>query len=244
MKDQNLTMFELDYFSQSATKPIGLKLGCRRYDQYGTEYRLARAGATALAAGKNTSATEGTANHMNMSLASAAAIGATRVQVTLGATAATANQYEDGFMVVNDGTGEGHMYRIKSNPAADASATLWVELVDPIRVALVTAGTSEVSLFPNTFGATVISADINSVPTGIPPIAVTATYYYWSVTNGEVPVLTTGTDEVGTIAVASTTDGGMAPLLASTDDDNPIIGVVLGQDQASGEYYPIYYKGL
>lgn len=244
MKDNQLTMYTLDYYQQSSTKPSGLKLGCRRIDQYGNIYRLAKAGATALAAGKCTVAPTATANHLNMSLATAAAIGDVRVQITLGATAATANMYEDGYMVVNDGTGEGHLYRIKSNPAADASAAIWIELEDPIRVALVTSATSEVSLFPNIFNGTVISATINNLPTGIPPIAVTAAYYYWSLVEGETPALGNGAEAVGSMLIHHTTDGAIGVMASSVDVDSPIIGIQLGSTHITGEYQPIYYKAV
>ena len=59
--------------------------------------------------------------------------GDTSITVTLGATAATKDQYADGYIYTNDNTttsdrGEGQIYRIASNPAADGSATLAVTL--------------------------------------------------------------------------------------------------------------------
>ena len=82
------------------------------------------------------------ANHdMDLATATAGSVGDTSITVTLGATAATLNQYEDGALYTNDGTGEGHLYAIRSNPAADASASLVLTLHDKIREATSTSDT-------------------------------------------------------------------------------------------------------
>jgi hypothetical protein len=93
------------------------------------------AGAAALAPGKLAVAATVVANHQNMAVAAAAAVGATSVTVTLGATAATADYYADGFLTINDAAGEGISYRVKSHPAHAGSGSLVVELYDPIKVA-------------------------------------------------------------------------------------------------------------
>ena len=60
---------------------------------------------------------------MDLAITTAAA-GATSVTVTLGATAATEDQYKDGFLYINDGaTGEGHVYKIKSNAVGASGGT-------------------------------------------------------------------------------------------------------------------------
>jgi len=105
----------------------------------GRVFRYSQAGAVDLAVGKLAVAAAIAANHENMAVASAAAIGATSVTVTLGATAATANQYAGGFLTINDATGEGRAYLVSGHPAADASASLVVTLAEPITVALTTS---------------------------------------------------------------------------------------------------------
>lgn len=69
------------------------------------------------------------------------------VTLTLGATAATANQYRGGYLLVVDGAGEGQVLKIASHPAADSAASLTVTLEDGPLTALSTT-TSEVSLSP------------------------------------------------------------------------------------------------
>ena len=59
----------------------------------------------------------GVANH-DMDLATnTASAGDKSVTVTLGGTAATEDQYADGYLYVNDGTGEGHNYKIRQHDA-------------------------------------------------------------------------------------------------------------------------------
>lgn len=229
------TMYAQGFTEQSSIKLE--TLGQPAADEFGSEYHYAQAGSTALVAGKLTGRAAVVANHANIAVATAAAIGAERVQVTLGATAATANDYEDGLLVVNDATGEGYSYRIKSHPAADSAGSLWLELAEPIQVALV-AGTSEVTLVANKYKATTISSSINVEPTGVPIRAVTASYYYWSLTKGDVPLLQSGTETIGTMMIPHTTDGAVGTIAASTDTDAPIVGIQIMTGVAT-EYQPV-----
>jgi len=230
----------------SLAQPVGTisstqkhKLGMLYVDEYGNKWRYAKNGATALAAGKLTGAAVAgiVALHTDLSVV-AAAIGDRSVTVTLGATAATANQYKDGLLVAHDGTGKGYSYVIDSHPAADASATLTVKLVEPIKVALVAGATSEVNLVPNLYSGITITDAINCVPLGVPNVAVTAAYYCWIQSGGLAAVLTGDTSAIGVMAVAHTTDGAVGTLAASVDIDTPIVGVFVTTGVA-GEYGPI-----
>src|SRR4249920_1582699 len=87
-----------------------VKLGVKGETIDGRIYRYAKAGAVNVAAGKINVAAAHVANHVNQVVQAAAAIGDTRVSLTLGATAATANQYKGGLLVINDATGEGIAY--------------------------------------------------------------------------------------------------------------------------------------
>ncbi len=104
-------------------------------------YRYVLAG-EAAGAGKLCMQAAGVANHdMDLATAVAGTVGDSTITVTLGATLASLNQYQDGYLYVNDGPGEGHIYQIKSNPAADSGASLAVVLAETetVRVALTTA---------------------------------------------------------------------------------------------------------
>ena len=72
----------------------------------------------------------GVANH-DMDLAvNTAAAGAKSLSVTVGGTAVTANQYADGYVYVNDGTGEGHIYKIRQHDAISSSGSGTINLYD------------------------------------------------------------------------------------------------------------------
>lgn len=198
----------------------------------GRAYRYAEAGGTALAAGKLSVAATQVGNHENIAVAAAAAVGATSVTVTLGATAASANDYADGYMVVNDADGEGIAYRISGNPAADASASLVVSLFKPIVVALTTS--SEVSLIKNPWKDIVISAtDQADMVVGVQNVAIAADEYGWVQTHGVVSVLADEAITAGlAITIGSSTAGSVEALDAAGEQN---IGVAL-QAAADTEY--------
>jgi len=170
--------------SQSATAKE--KLNTVRYTGDGRCYAYALAG-EALAAGKMTQSSAPSANYLDRAITASAAIGATELSVTFGA-AVTRDQFKDGWLHVNDDTGEAHIHRVKSNNAGTTGVPVF--LYDPIRVA-VTAGASTVTLTAN-LQAGVITSLVTaqtSVPTGIPPIAVTSGYYFWNQVKGPAACL-------------------------------------------------------
>jgi hypothetical protein len=182
----NSVVYAQDFRDISSTKE--LSLGTKGVTRDGRIYRYSLAGAVALAPGKICINADLVANHTNQAVQAAATVGATEVSVTLGATAATADQYKDGYLVINDADGEGINYLINGHAAHAGSGTLVVNLVDPIEVALTTS--SEYTLKANTWAGVVISiADQADQCVGVPNVAVTAAYYAWLQTGGECSVL-------------------------------------------------------
>lgn len=171
----------------SATKETRLGQYAETVD--GRGYRYALAGGVTLAPGKITVNADLAANHTDINSASIAAVGSNVVTATLGATAATANQYQDGYLTVNDATGEGVNYLISGNSAAASSGVITVNLTDPIVVALA-ATTTQVTLKLNPWAGVVISAvDQVDLVTGVPNVSITNAYYGWVQTRGECAVL-------------------------------------------------------
>lgn len=202
----------------------------------GRLYRYSQAGAADLAPGKLCVAATQVADHANIAVAAAAAVAATQVSVTLGATLATKDQYEGGYLTVNDATGEGVSYRIRANDAGDASATITVYLAEPIQVALTTS--SEVSLVKNPWDSVVISAtDQADMPVGIPNVTITAAYFGWIQTGGACAALA---DEAITAGLALTTGTGTAGAVEALDAAGEFqLGVAL-QAGVDTEYRTIY----
>ena len=199
-----------------------------------------KAGAVDLVQGKITVHPTPTANHQNIAVQAAAAVGVRTVTVTLGATEATLNQYEDGFLTISDANGEGTTYGIKSHPAADASTDLILTLYDSLHEALTTS--SEVCLTPNPYNGVVINPAASpsvATPAGTPLNAVTALYYCWLQTWGVGPVLADENVVVGkAITLGTSTDGAVELLDAAGEMEvgHTIMALV------DEEYRPIHYR--
>lgn len=135
----------------STETSLNTLLGTRWDLSDGREVMLVEAGGVALPAGVLTQDPAIVANHQNLVVTAYTAYSANgnvpaKVTVTLGATAATANQYAGGFVVVNDSNGEGQTLRIASHPAALSGGSLAITLEDGATVAITTA--SNVCLIP------------------------------------------------------------------------------------------------
>lgn len=181
-------------------------LGERVVTPDGRSFRYAKAGAVALVPGTLVQAPVEITNHQNLTPA-AAAVGATSLTVTLGATAATANQYAGGWVVVTVTPGQGYQYLISSHPAADASATLALQLADPIAVALTTS--SRVDLVLNPFNGVIINpTTATSAPVGVAISPITAGQFGWVQVGGVATILSDGGSTVGTNVSASNATAG------------------------------------
>lgn len=139
----------------------------------------------AITAGKLTSGGSNltiAAHDMDLLTTTAAAIGDKTYTVTLGATLATENQYQDGYLYVNDGTGEGQIFAIESHPAADASASLTVTFAGSEAVTTATVATTSLcGLIPNPYGDVELfdNDDIDGPPIGVPNVDVADNEFFW-----------------------------------------------------------------
>lgn len=217
-KPQKRTGFKQSVFAQSSTK--NEELGCLRVLRDGRKFRYAKAGASALAAGKLAVATAVGADVMNEACTAIHAIGDTTFSETITSATYAENYFAGGFLQINDGTGEGHQYKIESSSAVTAGTSIVLTLSESIRVA--TAGTSatEFSIIHSPWQKAVESTTLG-LPLGITPIVVTAAYYYWAQTGGQACALSGNSDAVG------------KPLFQSTST----AGALSGADTAS--YYPM-----
>ena len=196
-------------------------------------FRYAYAGGTALIAGTLVKSAQLPAE-VNKAVSAAVSVGAYKVTVT---TAAAQLYLAGGYMVVNDVDGEGHVYRIKSS-AANATTATSTDLVlyDPIAVALTTS--SEVELYGSPYYDLDLAAAITDHISGVPPIAVTANYYFWLQTWGFCACLVGATTTAGALLVPHTTDGSVTPASVFTSE---IIGHALTGGTAT-EYNGIYLR--
>jgi len=216
-------------YTENPTQSLGAKV----VTENGRIFRYVKAGATALVTGDLYAAPSTVANHTNLTPTAANVIGSTSVTVTLGATAATANQYAGGLLVIATGTGAGYAYEIDSHPAAALSTTLTLTLKDPIRVATTTA-TSKIDLIANPFNGVIIAATTATAhPVGVAVSVIPANYYGWVQSGGLCPILDDGNIAVGQACVQSNGTTGAVEDVNSTTQ--PLVGNA-AVASSSGEY--------
>src|SRR3990167_375977 len=155
-------------------------VGTLAKDHSGRRFRYARAGATALVVGDVLQAAAQQANHQDLT-PSAAAIDDVTITVTLGNTLVAANDYADGFAVIDTTPGLGYSYPIRGHAAADASASLVLNLFRGWAIEVALTGTSRVSLYRNRFRGVIQSpvTTLTNIPVGVAVFPLTAAYYGW-----------------------------------------------------------------
>lgn len=183
MFTQRLSLTNQDARKVSSTQLHNLGTIAETAD--GRVYRYSKVGASNIAKAKLNVNADLDSNVTNKAVTVASAAGTYVVSFTAGGTQ-TQDTYRDGFLTVNDATGEGIQYAVGSHSGGTA---VTVNLKEPIVVALV-ASTSEVTLKQNTWGGVVISAtDQADQPVGVANVDATAAYFVWLQTRGECSVL-------------------------------------------------------
>lgn len=176
-----------DVFEISSTKLHNL--GTLARTPSGKLYRYTLNGAVDLAAGLAVITPARVTNHTEQAVA-AAAIGADQVTVTVGATAVTTDQYIDGQLTVVVAPGIGQSIRIRGHTTVSSGGgAITVYLAEPLKVALTTS--SKVSLVYNRQASVIVHPGSSSSYqcAGVTNMPVTAAYYFWAQTAGEVSVL-------------------------------------------------------
>jgi len=208
----------------------------------GRKYRHAKSGGTALAVG--TILRQGPLSDLVMDqdvvVAADAAIGATKVSAIMGGTSIAANYYEDGYMYTNLSAGVGSVYKIKSHIATTAAAaTLEFQLhtEDPLSVAVV-ATSSKVGFRQNEYGNCLLNpagSAFLGVICGIPPVAVSAGWYFWCQRSGAAVAKASGTAMVmGEGVSCSTVEAGSLTISSTAgDEEMDVVGHALAVGAAS-----------
>jgi hypothetical protein len=183
------------------------RLGTLAETADGRGFRYAQAGATALVAGNVIQASAQIANHQQLTPA-AAAVGATTITVTPGATAGAANLYAEGFAIIDTTPGEGYAYQIGGHAAITASTAFSLTLLDSIQVALTTS--SRVSLQANPYKNVIQSpvTTLTGAVVGVAPAPIAISNYGWLQVSGPGGVLVAGTPGVGLAVVVPATAAG------------------------------------
>lgn len=177
----------------------------------GRVYIYSNAGATLLAAGALTQPVA-TVSDATAQTGTANAIGTTSITYTMGGTnAVTVDQYKGGYLAVTTGPGQ-NLYLVTGNTSlTTASGKITVTIADGgLTIATTTA--SKFSLFPHPNANTIVTpGNSAAIPVnGVPNVAVTATYWYWSQVGGYASVLSDGAITKNAGAIVSTGTAGAA----------------------------------
>jgi len=177
------------------------------------------------------------AHDMDVPTTAAHSVGDTTISIEVPTTDLTLNQYKDGYMIINDGPGQGEVYRIKSNPVHDASddntVIFTIDEPDGIRTALTTSSLWGLVYNPYT-DVFIVDGDgtMTTGPVGVNPMPVTASYYFWIQTAGIASVLSGAAvavvgDAIG-VSQASGESGAFDLWDASSEEDTRAIGHAMG----------------
>lgn len=218
-----------EYLGQEAQTADGRKF---RYGKNGT------GSGTALVAGQLQQGATNVAAHVN-TVGFTLAANASSTSFSVGATAATADQYRGGYLVVNAGTGAGQALLVRGNTKAAISGTATVYLKD-YTIAATSVSDSKFSLHPNLYSACIQnSATLGAGVAGVAPTALADASFGWFQTGGVCSVLSdAGAAAIGApITYSDDTAGAVGPY--ETDAVGPVLGytIILG---VSAEYRPVY----
>lgn len=193
------------------------RVGQRAYTADGCRWRWVLNGAAALVTGNVIQSPAQILNHQRCT-AAVAAIGATSITATLGATAATLNQYAEGYAMIQLTPGNGYRYSISGHAAAALSAALTVNLIreETVQVALTTS--SKVTFIPNPYSGVIQSpvTTLTGIVVGVAQYPIEIGYYGWIQTWGMACVLNVGTTGVGNQVSAPTTSAGSCAVNSGT----------------------------
>jgi hypothetical protein len=208
--------------------PVGTKM----IHQDGRAWRYVRNGGATLTAGRLLQSSATDANHV-LQTPTATAAGAVAVPVTLGATAVVADDYMDGYLTTNLGTGFGYTYGVATHPADAGGQSFSVPLATGYSViTAIPATANSLSLIRNPYRA-VIQVPVTTITgtlVGVAMRALTSGQWGFIQSRGYATVYGSGTlvlgDTVGNISVAGAVEpltgvageaaAGLVQLVAST----------------------------
>jgi len=218
-------------------------LGAVGMAENGDLYRYIYAGATSgtdVVAGNLYVGIAQTDNHRDMTVAVANVIGDTVVTLDLGATAITANEYDEGFLFFNDNSPEGEWYQIISHEVSALSTECKFTLARPLLTATV-VDSSQATITRNPYRLPAISQLITEKAVGVAVRDWDVSAYEqfgWLKTRGRACCLIDGSaTTVGyTVAISNETNGAVGA--TAGDQTEIVIGQMLDTGTA-GEFCPL-----
>ena len=143
--------------------------------------------------------------------------------------------YNEGYIFVNDGAGQGQCRKIKDCTAFPTSGSATVTTYEDWTIT-VTAGNGEVGIFQNPFKNVTVcptAATMVGRCAGVPCIGVTSDYFFWAQTKGPCAVNPKQAISLGTAVIIGTSEGQIDDQSAWTTEQN--IGWLLTLAATDGE---------
>lgn len=224
--------------SEHPKHPVGTKA----VTPDGRTYRYAKAGANEVNVAELMVQADINGNHEDIPFAIIGNVGDNSISVALGATAVLANEYVGGYVVINDGDGEGHVYEIISHDASSAGGEDITIYIKPgLKVATVLAST--VTLVRNPYSSFVVATGgtQTDMPVGVTVIAVTARYYCWLQVGGIASILTSGTNVPTAnqmITIGEADDGSVSEKDAAYGAEKQVGYAIVGSTPVADEHNP------
>lgn len=247
LSSANPHIVDFDPFSTNTVQQM--ELGASLNVSDGRIFRYTNSGGVALSAGKVNTAPLQKTNHQNLAVQAAAAIGATSVSLTLGATISVVEEYAEGFLSVGLTPGQGHVYKISDQQVAQSAATQTVTLFDAIQVALTTS--SKASLIHNTWNGAIEGTTQTIRPAGVPMTPVAASVagtndvYFWDQTHGVASALNDQAIALGSWLTLSTSVSGAVIAMSGTYATallTPKVGEMTIKVGVDTQYEPVFLQ--
>lgn len=201
-----------DQFVTGATQTAEVGATMRFPD--GRTFRYIAKSSAAAIAGDIQAGPAPVANHVAQTPVAAAA-GATSVNTALGAST-TANQYKDGYLAVELGTGFGYAYQIAAHGVIATAGA--VPLAEPVQVAI-PATSASISLISSPFRNSVVSPTTplgRSIGSACKPIAASA--FGWVQSKGVCTATVVASTVVGNNLTIITTAGSLGPIASQVSE--------------------------
>jgi len=208
------------------------QLGTKGITPDGRVFRYAKNSSTEIPTARLTMMPDVTGDHENIVFQTAGVIGDKTIKVTVATTSIVANEYVGGYVVINDGTGQGYTHLITKHGIGDGT----VEITIKPGLLLATDTSTTVQLIRNKFYGTLITdADLANTVLGITPRVVTASYYFWLQTGGVASCLLDATTKPVAgqpFTMGDVTSGAIEVVAAVTEHivGQAMIGVTVADD--------------
>ena len=157
-----------------------------------------------------------------------ASVGDKSLSITLGGTLATEDQYKDGYVYVNDGTGQGHLYKIRQHDAIASGGEGTFNLYDGDTIAVAFEAASLVGLAKNPYhDFLVFPTTATGHPVGVAATDFDDDDFGWLQTWGPAAVLCDVAFVIGNhVRVSDNTAGSGEPLDRDASNENDaVIGI-------------------